>query len=391
MNLGALKRSIRFKILSGILILELLMVIVYSGIVYASTQSNLAINAKKDVERSQGAYNLILQGDTKMLSAALDSLATNELVRQTYVAHQDRLKLLATVQDLFQENKARYGITHLYFIDKDGTCFLRGHAPEIFGDTIQRDTFQQARAAGKTMSGIELGKTAFALRVVSPLIHNGILAGYMEFGEEIDHFNQLVKRETGIDVSVLVDKQYLDEGQYRKTLTAAGKPDNWDDIKGYTLVSTTLPDTKAAASLVTEDELRKALAPDYLGTVSKDSRSFAKGAFPLKDAAGKQVGVVLTLSDVTDQVRNARSALLFLILATALVFVVSFIVTARYLRAAIIVPLVHLTEQAKEISMGNVELKLETDREDEIGLLIQSFERMRVSLKKSLSLLTGKT
>ena len=56
----------------------------------------------------------------------------------------------------------------------------------------------------------------------------------------------------------------------------------------------------------------------------------------------------------------------------------------------VIGPLVQLTEHAKEISMGNVELKLETHREDEIGLLIKSFERMRVSLKKSMAMLTRK-
>ena len=108
----------------------------------------------------------------------------------------------------------------------------------------------------------------------------------------------------------------------------------------------------------------------------------------IEDSSGKQVGVVLTLNDVTEQVGNERTTLWILALVTALVFVGSFLVTAAYLRVEVIGPLVHLTAQAKEISMGNVELKLETDREDEIGLLIKAFERMRVSLKKSLAMLT---
>jgi len=40
--------------------------------------------------------------------------------------------------------------------------------------------------------------------------------------------------------------------------------------------------------------------------------------------------------------------------------------------------------------MGNVEKKLETDRDDEIGRLVRSFERMRLSLKKSLSMFAKK-
>lgn len=388
MDIGALKRSIRFKMLGGILILELLMVAAYSGILLVSARNSQALNGRKAVERAQGAYNLILQGDTKMLSAAMDSFATSASVRQIYTDHQDRQKLLDAVQDLYRTNKARYGITHLYFIDRDGTCYLRAHDPGNFGDTIQRDTFQQARAAGRTTSGIELGKTAFALRVVSPYIHNGNLAGYLEFGEEIDHFDQLVKRETGVDVAVMVDKRYLDEGQYHRTLKAAGKADTWDQFKSFVMVSSTLSGTRSTAGLITEDEFRKTSAPAYLGTLSADSDHFAKGAFPLKDAAGKQVGVVVALNDVTEQVRNERSALLVLVLVTALVFAGSFIAAAMYLRVEIIGPLVQLTDQAKEISMGNVELKLETAREDEIGHLIRSFERMRVSLRKSLAMLT---
>lgn len=388
MDIGALKRSIRFKMLGGILILELLMVAVYSGILYISVRNSLALNATKAVERSQGAYNLILQGDTKMLSAAMNSLATNASLRQVYADHQDRQKLQEAVQNLYQENKARFGITHLYFIDKDGTCFLRAHDPGNFGDVVQRETFQQARAAGKTVSGIELGKTAFALRVVTPYLHNGDLIGFMEFGEEIDHFDQLVKRETGVDVAVMVDKQFLDEDQYRKTLKAKGKADNWDQFKGFVMVSTTLADATTAAGMVSEEEFRKATSPEYFGVFTRGSRSLAKGAFPLKDASGKQVGVVLALNDVTDQIRNEHSAIWTLVLATVLVFAGSFVVAAMYLRVEIIGPLVQLAGQAKEISMGNVDLKLETEREDEIGLLIRSFERMRVSLKKSIAMLT---
>ncbi|HJV89818.1 MAG TPA: cache domain-containing protein [Holophagaceae bacterium] len=388
MDIGMFKRSIRFKMLGGILILELLMVAVYGGILYFSARNDRILTSRRAVERSQGVYNLVLQGDAKMLAAAMDSFATNESVRQAFADHGDRAKLLNLVQETYRSNKARYGITHLYFIDRDGTCYLRAHDPGNFGDVIQRETFQQARAAGRTISGIELGKTAFALRVVTPYIHNGNVAGYLEFGEEIDHFDQLVKRETGVDVMVLVNKQYLDEGQYRKAQKAAGRADAWDELKGFTMVSSTFDKSRTASALVSEQDLHATKAPGYLGTLGSEGRTFAKGAFPLKDAAGKQVGVVVTLNDITDQVANERSALLWLLGLTAVVFIGSFIAAVAYLRVEVIGPLTQLTMQAGEISMGNVELKLESDREDEIGLLIHAFERMRVSLKKSMAMLT---
>ena len=391
MGIGTFKGSIRVKMLGGILALEILMTLAYAGVLYYSARKNLAMNAQKAAERSQGVYDLIMQSDTKMLGAALDSFATNATARQIYVDHLDRQMLLNSVQELFRSNRSRYGITHFYFIDKGGSCYLRAHDPGNFGDTITRETFRQARAAGKTVSGIELGKTAFALRVVAPYIHNGDLAGYIEFGEEIDHFDQLVKQETGVDVAVLVDKKYLEESEYRQARKAQNKPDNWNTVKGFTLVSSTLENPGLVAEAASEDKLRTVKGPMYLGTVTSGPRTLAKGAFPLRDAAGKQVGVVLALNDVTDQISAERSALLLLVLATGLVFVISFIVVAGYLRVEVIGPLVHLAEQANEISMGNVEMKLETHREDEIGLLIRAFERMRVSLKKSISMLTTKS
>ena len=192
-----------------------------------------------------------------------------------------------------------------------------------------------------------------------------------------------------MDVAVLVDKRFLDEQAYRKTVKSAGKTDNWDQFKAYALVSSTLKDTMMSTELVSEDRLRTVRGAEYLGTVpGTDGLVMAKGAFPLKDAAGKQVGVVLTLSDVTTQVRSDRSALWILLLIAAAVFVGSLIAGMTYLRVELIGPIVKLAEHANDISLGQVELKLETDREDEIGQLIRSFERMRISLKKSLAMLS---
>jgi len=224
-----------------------------------------------------------------------------------------------------------------------------------------------------------------------PFINNGSLVGYLEFGEEIDHFNNLMKKQTGVDVAVLVEKGFLHENDYRGVLKAKNITDNWDAMQDYVMVNSTLDDPARVASLVSAERIRSVKAATYLGTVAHGSATYAKGAFPLKDAAGKQVGVVLTLSDVTDQIHSQRLALLFLALITVAIFAISFMAALIYLRAEIIGPLVQLAEQANDISMGNVEKKLETQREDEIGLLIRSFERMRVSLKKSLTMLAKRS
>jgi len=387
MDSGTLKGSIRVKILGGVLALEILLVACYASVLYYSASQNINLNSQKAVEQSQGVFGLLMENDTKMLGAALDSFDTNSAVKQIYLDHQDRQQLLAATQNLYRSNKLHYGISHMYFIDKDGTCYLRVHNAGSFGDTIDRETFLQARASGQAASGIELGKHGeFALRRIMPYIHNGSLIGYLEFGEEIDHFNSLMKKQTGVDVAVLVAKSFLQEADYRGGMKVKNRPDNWDAMKDYVMVNSTLDDPTRVVSSLQGDQLRAVKTASYLGTVTNGPATFAKGVFPLKDAAGRQVGVVLALSDVTDQIHSQRSSLLLLILISVAIFVISFIVALRYLRVEIIDPLVSLAEQANDISMGNVEKKLETKREDEIGLLIHAFERMRVSLKKSLAL-----
>lgn len=388
MDSGKFKGSIRTKILGGVLALEILLVACYTGVLYYSASQSIALDAQKAVERSQGIFGLLMENDTKMLGAAMDSFATNSSVSQAYADHQDRQQLLAATQDLYRSNKLHYGISHMYFIDKDGTCYLRVHNAGKFGDTIDRETFLQARASGLAASGIELGKHGeFALRRIMPYIHNGSLVGYLEFGEEIDHFNSLMKKQTGVDVAVLVDKSFLQEADYRGGMKAKNKTDNWDAMKDYVMVNSTLDDPTSVVSALQGDQLHALKTATYLGTVANGSATFAKGIFPLKDAAGRQVGVVLALSDVTDQIHSQRSALLLMILISVVIFIFSLIVAIKYLRVEIIDPLVQLAEQANDISMGNVEKKLESQREDEIGLLIHAFERMRVSLKKSLAML----
>jgi HAMP domain-containing protein len=50
-------------------------------------------------------------------------------------------------------------------------------------------------------------------------------------------------------------------------------------------------------------------------------------------------------------------------------------------------PLELLERKAEEIAKGNVEEPIEIKGEDEIGRLAQTFERMRVSIKKVMDLL----
>jgi hypothetical protein len=76
------------------------------------------------------------------------------------------------------------------------------------------------------------GKIAFALRVVKPFRSEGKVIGYMEMGEEIDHFLTSIKGQTGDDYGVLVDKTRIDRA---KLATVRGE-DRWDERADVVLI-----------------------------------------------------------------------------------------------------------------------------------------------------------
>jgi HAMP domain-containing protein len=381
-----IKGGIKVKILRIILVSEILLTVVFVGISVYALQKSLQLSSLQTVSNIHGIYDSVMKDDTKMLSAALDVFTKNDTFKQLY-QKRDRVKLYEAGKDLFASNRERYGMTHFYYINNDDTCFLRMHQPQLADDVINRVTYQNAKKIGKTSSGIELGKTAFALRVVTPYYYNGSQIGYVEFGEEIDHFDQAVKAETGSDILVLVSKNLLKEQDYRSTRSTTGQRDDWDDLKNYVLVSETFGDRKFFISKVfNENDVRFVKGSAVLGTVEHGDRILMKGAFPITDVTGKPVGVAMVLSDVTSQVNNSRAGILYLVLAALALLAVSSWATFQYLNREIIAPMVDLASQVVDVSMGNVDKKLESARTDEIGLLIRSFDRMRVSLKIALGL-----
>ncbi len=388
MSAGPVKTSIKWKILGGILAIEILLTVVFAVIVIDTFQRNLKLSSTRTVANIQGIYDSIMRNDTKMLSAALDVFLQDDYFTQMF-HKMDRAKLQNAVEALFRRNRELYGMTHFYYIDNNGVCFLRVHKPELFGDAINRVTLVQAKSTGKVSSGIELGKTAFALRVVSPCIYKGSQIGFVEFGEEIDHFDQIVKKETGSDVFVVIQKSLFNENDYRGTRKTANQRDDWNDLKNQVVVSETFGDREFFTSnIFIEEDVRSVNTPLFLGTVERNGRVLAKGAFPLHDVENKQVGIIMTLTDVTELMKTERMALLYLIIAAIGLFLLSYWFTFRYLKAVIIDPIIKLSLRADEISMGKVEEKLETNRTDEIGMLIRSFDRMRVSLNKFLTMMS---
>jgi Double sensory domain of two-component sensor kinase len=257
------------------------------------------------LRRGALAFSALERSDVEKLSSQLDALLARPELLELYRA-RDREKLLAWASPIFRSLQAKQGVTHWYFLDPEParTCFLRVHAPELHGDVVNRDTFSQAIASHDVGSGKELGKTAFALRVVKPLRAGDAIVGYVELGEEINHFLERMKADTGDDFGLLVDKRLIDRAELARLQVV----DRWADHPDVVLVDSTVWNERVVdlgvpvAQLPAEGRM--------LGEWADGSRTFVGAAFPVRSAAGVAVGALFVRHDITEmhaQVEASRN------------------------------------------------------------------------------------
>jgi hypothetical protein len=277
-----------------------------------------AFHALRAVARSFEGYE---DADVEKLNAAADALASNEALRRAFVA-RDRAALQAAAAPVFQLLRARGGITHLYFIDPDRTCFLRVHAPELHGDRIDRVTLAVAQRSGDVGAGKELGRTAFALRVVRPWRDpGGAVIGYVELGEEIEHFLARMKQQTRDDFAIVVQKKFLDEAAWAEMSRPARS--TWNDRPDVVVVQTTTFTSGIVDFRGDVGALRDGGA--FLDEHVEDGRALVRGVFPVRDAADRQVGAMFVLHDFTElraAYQAAQERGLFVVLGLAVAVLV---------------------------------------------------------------------
>lgn len=248
---------------------------------------------------AQDFYSNSLHYDSRALTAVLDALQSNRALHQA-LARQDRPDLLRRATPLFEDLRRDFDITHLYFSGADRINLLRVHAPEHYGDRIDRITTLAAEKNGLMASGVELGPLgSLTLRVVTPWYEEAThkLIGYVEVGMEIDRVLQKLRDFFDVEVFVLLHKDYLDRQQWEDGMRALGHTPDWERFPAVVAGSQT---ARTLPSVLTEQLVQKQLGP-----ADNIFRSRHAGAvhqlmlLPLQDAGSRPVGYMALIADVT--------------------------------------------------------------------------------------------
>lgn len=321
----------RAKIKTGIKVrlfwpvgLGLLILLLGSSIILKKLQqNNLNYEVNEYAEHTSQLFQNELKHEAGDIEGLIDLIQMNQTLQQLW-QKKDRQSLYDYTASFYGKFCSEEEITHYYFHDTNGVCFLRVHQPERYGDTINRYTMNQAIKTGQTAWGIELGPLGtFALRVVKPWRIDGKIQGYLELGRDLDH---IVKRTTdllGVELFFTINKEYLNRADWEKGMAMLDKQSNWDQFKQFVLASSTISELPEKLNAYLHS-LEECESEEYLETMLIDVTSgenrFRGKPVCLTDGSGKDVGDIVVLVNTNTRERAIQRLSSILIIAYGVMF-----------------------------------------------------------------------
>lgn len=270
----------------------------------------------RSVER---LFSLQIENDASRLHAALCPISRDGDIAEAFL-EGDRSALLAETAGLFRRLRDQHRVTHFYLMDTDRRVVLRVHQPDMRGDVVERTTTLQAQRSGSETHGIELGPLGtLTLRAVKPWRHEGRLIGYLELGEEIGHVGEEIHHALGVDLIVAVHPRFLGSEE------EAGSDGESEPV----ILSNTLDEVPPGITV----QLRGGQGARTVQETLHLGQALYTAMLPLSDAAGREIGNIVVVRDVTSLQEGFRKSLVFAavlsLLSGALVFGLFYVILDR--------------------------------------------------------------
>ncbi|WP_295456184.1 EAL domain-containing protein [uncultured Thiodictyon sp.] len=265
-------------------------------------QGQLAANLQHLASLVSDDLRVSLAEQVSGLTMAIQPIAADPRVRAALRA-ADSERLLTDWGPLYDTLHRDHNLTHFYFFDSHRVCLLRVHKPQKRGDLIDRFTAREAERSGHITSGLELGPLGtFTLRVVAPVFDNGTLLGYVELGKEIEDVLDSLYRHSGNQVAVILGKQFLDRQTWEEGMRWLGREADWGRLSHSAVIYASqgrLPD--AVATLADQELSGVDRRADMTRELVLDGKPWRVSVIPLRDAAGRSVGDLLVMRDISTE------------------------------------------------------------------------------------------
>jgi len=290
------KRRLSEKIKVGVTIIVgfVIAITVFTGLEYYQYNKDIKNYSEEKLINTRLSYLQFISSDTHKLSSTLLAIAANDEIKENF-EKGNKPALSEICSPMFAELKEEYNISYWYFIEPDGTFFFRVNNTGINASKNSGFLFDQIYSNKSLTAGVELFEDKLALRVIYPIFNKEKLIGYIEIGEEIGQFLQLLSNETNNILSISIQKDYISEGQFAAIKNANGNLNsNWSDMENYVNIFQT-------RKIIYQGQLNLSEIKDvgiFLETIKEGNSFYSKSFFPIYDAAYRKIGGIFVLSNI---------------------------------------------------------------------------------------------
>ncbi len=254
-------------------------------------------------------------------------------------------------------------IQFVVFTKAPATVVARVQDPGAFGEDIsqRRKMVVEAIRQGKTMTGIEPGRSDLTTFATVPLLTANGVAGVIDIGTPLNSaYLERVKHTHNVDVAIQVDA-----GDHFQTQNA----------------------TFVAKTFLTAGEARAAFDGDaFQKIVSDGGKSLAVTALPIKDFSGRKIALVEVVDDVTAIIHDGRVSLWATIAGAALIAALSLVLFVVF-AVSLSRPIRDLTLSMNRLASGDLTSPINGQgRSDEIGAMaaaVQVFKDNAMALAQA--------
>jgi HAMP domain-containing protein len=368
--------SIRTKVLIALLCCLVVGVAGILALMHYSFERNSQALATESVTGAQKLFTILEAREVSKMTAVSEMLATNPQIRDAF-ASRNRDRLLELTMPLYPELKNE-GITNWLFhtAEPNKIVLLRLHNPSKFGDTLNRYIDQKVVSTHALVTGNELAKAGFAVRILTPFYDSkGSVTGYVEFGEELGQFIHTLKEETASDYGLLLNKKYMDRQFWADSSNAWKRRDNWNDNPNFVVADKTTSNDnifRFQGDLSTVPE-----QGEVLERFQNGNAVYVRGIFPVRNAAGDTVGAMFVVRDISGfYTVMQHTQRVLVLLAVAALIVITFLIL-MLLSRLVFRRLDHIVMVATRVVGGDYKTEIQVSSDDEVGQFELLFEQFR--------------
>ena len=288
------------------------------------------------------------------------------------VAKNDRDGLIKMLMPGYQKAVTKYGVDALGIVTPPALTVARMHNPGKFGDdqSSYRPMLVFTNQTREVQSGLEIASVA-GVRGVVPIYNGTTHVGALEIATGLGATLAELKTITGSELTVLLkDAAIPANSEVRKNEARKIRDCIAAEATDWTYLSKVLRESDV--DRINESEI---------ATRTVDGVDLGVVRVPLFDFAGKNVGAIYAVKEVSEFSRALKDALVRLLVAAGIGLVITAGMALLVTSGMLLRPVERLSKRLKTLAKGDFSTKVEAvSRKDEVGELAASIESMRVDL-----------